>query len=129
MAAGALKAQEDKAAQAPRRADLAEEFGEHTITDLPSGEFECNIEGVENVRRYTEMMEGVRKVDIARGEVVNAARPRDYAFRENGERVELPAEYCDRVARRDGLHATPGRLVGPPRGGWPVFDADGKVVG
>jgi hypothetical protein len=101
---GAAQAAQKKAEASPRRDDFVSEFGADTVTDLPNGEWEVNLEGIDKVRRYTEMMEGVRKIDIERGAEVNSRIESEVMYDAQGRTVHVLSQSFTPVIRDvDGL--------------------------
>jgi hypothetical protein len=114
---GAAQAAQKKAEASPRRDDFVAEFGADTVKDLPNGEWEVNLEGIDKVRRYTEMMEGVRKIDIERGAEVNSRIESETMYDAQGRTVHAPVADAEEIAHKRDLHACRGMIFMTPQVG------------
>lgn len=98
------------------------------VQDHADGSYTCTFRDDADIRRAVAMEAGIDKIDVADGEATYADMPREAVhMRGTGERRVVPAHIVDQTKHKFG--ASPRATFGPPRGGWPEFGPDGKVVG
>lgn len=122
---GAAKAAEAKSNAAPTKDSLVKEFGAAGLKESPDGKWEYNVTGSENVQRASEMMAGVRRIDIERGAEVQAGIQSETLRDHRGRDTHVPLHLAERAAMKRGLHAKPfwGRAKTKT-----VYHADGTVT-
>lgn len=104
---GAAKAAEAKSNAAPTKDSLVKEFGAAGLKESPDGKWEYNVTGAENVRRASDMMSGVRRIDVERGAEVQAGMQSETLRDHRGRDVHVPVHLAERAAMKRGLHAKP----------------------
>ena len=122
---GAAKAAEAKSNAAPTKDSLVKEFGAAGLKESPDGKWEYNVTGAENVRRASDMMSGVRRIDVERGAEVQASMQSETLRDHRGRDTHVPVHLAERAAMKRGLHAKPfwGRAKTKT-----VYHADGSVT-
>ena len=122
---GAAKAAEAKSNAAPTKDSLVKEFGAAGLKESPDGKWEYNVTGSANVQRASEMLAGVRRIDIERGAEVQAGIQSGTLRDHRGRDTHVPLHLAERAAMKRGLHAKPfwGRAKTKT-----VYHADGTVT-
>ena len=107
-----------QAEAAPRAEDFAKEAGA-SITYNADGSWQGTVRGAENIRRAVHMQDGSRKVEIERGQKLDATRPKERLVDGEGRHINAPVHLAEQIARKRGLHASSGRgAVMSFTGGW-----------
>lgn len=122
---GAAKAREAKSNAAPTKDSLVSEFGREGLIEHADGKWEYNVQGAENVKRASDMMSGVRRIDIERGAEVQAGIQSETLRDHRGRDTHVPVHLAERAAMKRGLHAKPfwGRAKTKT-----VYHSDGTVT-
>lgn len=118
--AGALKDVQRQKAASPDAIDFVKE-AKAKVTFAPGGqEWEGVVTGRENIKRAVEMMNGSRKIEVERGQKLQASRPVEKLVNRYGVNVPVPEHLVDAAKRKAGLR-TAGRAGGTRTlmtGGW-----------
>lgn len=88
----------------PQRADFEREFGKDKVKDEKDGSWTLTLHERDDIRKAHQMQEGMRKLDIERGEQVKAKSDgrREKLVRRDGRVIELADELVDQ-AKHKGL--------------------------
>jgi len=122
---GAAKAAEAKSKAAPTKESLVSEFGREGLTEHENGKWEYNVQGAENVKRASDMMSGVRAIDIERGATVQAGIESETLRDHRGRDTHVPLHLAERAAMKRGLK--PKWHYGRAKSRT-VYNADGTVT-
>lgn len=95
------------------------------MVDHSDGSFTCTLTDRADIRKAHEMEAGIDRIDVERGAEVQASLERETVYM-NGEKREVAAQIVEQTKHKFG--SSPRATFGPPRGGWPTFGPDGKVV-
>lgn len=99
----ASKAAEAKSNAAPTKDSLVSEFGKQGLVEHEDGRWEYNVTGADNVKRASDMMAGVRKIDVERGAEVNAGIESETLIDHRGRDTHVPLHLAERAAMKRGL--------------------------
>lgn len=72
------------------------------MKDLPDGSWECTVNDPQDIKRAFQMQEGVRRIDVERGEQLSAKRQRDKerVVRKDGKVIEIDGDLIDHAKNR-----------------------------
>lgn len=106
-----------QAEAAPRAEDFANEVGAEVVYGK-DGTWTATVRGDENIRRAVKMQDASRKVEMERGEKLDASRPKEVLVDEYGRHKAVPVHLAEQVAKMHG--AKPKRYYGRPKERWVV---------
>ena len=113
----------------PSWGEIKSAFGEKAVTDKKINLDMNTREGRANRGKLLDMMVPAWRKEAHRGQEFSKNTEVTYLRDKQGRRKVAPVEMADRMARAQNLVPDSGLRFGPPRGGWPVFDKNGKVIG
>lgn len=61
------------------------------------------MRGIENIRRAVKMQDGTRKVEIERGQKLDALRPKERLVDGEGRFMDAPVHLAEQIAESKGL--------------------------
>ena len=93
-----------KAEKAPRAEDFAREAGA-TVEYGKDGTWTATVRGAENIRRAVHMQNGSRKVEIERGQKLDASRPKETLVAPDGRTMAAPVHLAEQIAKMHGAKA------------------------
>ena len=102
---------------APRAEDFAKEAGA-SVTYKPDGSWTATVRGADNIRRAVRMQDGARRIDVERGQKLDASRPKEVLVNEVGRLEPVAAHLAEQVAKKRGLR--PKTFWGRPKERWVV---------
>ena len=109
--------------------ELYSAFGEKAIVQKKVNLDPDTREGRRNRKNMVDLMTPVWRAEAEDGRIAQSKVVRERLFDDAGRAVEVAAPLAESIAKKSGLRATRRLSFGPPAGGWPVFDKNGKVVG
>ncbi len=124
-----LQASQKAAKAMPTWGEIKSAFGEEAVQTKKINLDSATREGRENRGKLLDMMLPAWAAEAHRGQVFGDKIEKEAVKDDRGRTYTFPKEVVDNVARQHGFHSSSGLHFGPPRGGWPVFDKDGKVIG
>lgn len=104
-----------KVEQSPSAEDFAKEAGA-TIRYEADGSWVATVRGEDNMRRASDMQDGVRKADAEMGEIVNAKRQKERLVDVEGRVFDAPVHLAEQIAKKRGMRAKPN--WGRPKMRW-----------
>lgn len=104
-----------QAAAAPKAEDFAKECGA-TVKHSPDGTWTAKVVGDENIRRAIRMQHGARKIEIERGQKLDASRPKETLVDGDGRTLAAPVHLAEQIANKRGMRAKPN--WGRPKMRW-----------
>ena len=90
-----------KADLSPEASDFAREAGA-TVTHNPDGSWEAVVTGAKNIRRAMDMQDGVRAVEIERGQRIRAGETTERVVDKHGRVQSFPQHIVAQVADKRG---------------------------
>ena len=123
-----LDASRSAAKAMPTWKDIGSAFGDQAVQDKKINLDPETREGRANRGKLLDMMLPAWAKEADRGMLFQSKMEKEYLYVNQGRKKVMPVEMAANHARANGLHATNKLSFGPPSGGWPVFDKDGKVV-
>ena len=109
--------------------EIGDAFGDEAVRNKKINLDMATREGRANRGKLLDMVTPAWRAEADRGNLFQSKIEKEYLYDDEGRKKVAPVEMAERMAKAQGLHATNKLSFGPPRGGWPVFDKDGKVVG
>ena len=104
-----------QAEASPSAEDFARESGA-SIAYKPDGSWVATVRGDENIRRAVHMQDGSRKVEIERGQKMDASRPKETLVDQHGRTMQAPVHLAEQIAKMHGAHAR--AFWGRPKHRW-----------
>lgn len=101
------------------------EFGKDGLVEHADGKWEYNVSGQQNWNKAHDMMAGVRRLDIERGNEVQASIENETLRDHRGRDTHVPAKYAEMAAMKRGLK--PKRHYGRSQSKT-VYHADGTIT-
>lgn len=117
----ALVEERRKADLSPQAEDFAAEAGA-TVTHNPDGSWEAVVTGAKNIRRAMDMQDGVRAVEIERGQRVRAGERNERIVDKAGRVHSFPEHIVAQVADKRGWK--PKAYYGRPSERYVVRDGE-----
>ena len=100
----AMKDVNRQAEAAPRAEDFARE-AKADVVYKPDGSWTATVRGEENIRRAVHMQNGSRKVEIERGQKMDASRPKETLVAPDGRTMAAPVHLAEQIAKMHGAKA------------------------
>ena len=104
-----------QAEAAPQAEDFAKEAGA-VVKHNPDGTWVATVRGIDNIRRAVRMQDGARKVEIERGQKLDARRPKETLVDGDGRTLVAPVHLAEQIAKKRGMRAKPN--WGRPSARW-----------
>lgn len=108
-----------QAAASPSAEDFAKEAGA-SVEYKGDGSWTATVRDPDKIRRAVRMMDGARKVEIERGQKLDATRPKERLVAGDGRTLNAPVHLAETIAKKRGLRPA-GRRGGSRitmTGGW-----------
>lgn len=124
-AAEAAAVHQRKTEASPQRADFEREFGKERVRDEKDGSWTLTLHERDDIKKAHQMQEGVRRLDIERGEQLRAKSDgsRERMYRPDGRVVEMEQEH---VGHAKAKLRSVGRNGGAPSLRFGLSDSYGK---
>ena len=120
----ALVEERRKVEQSPDASDFAREANAE-VTYNADGSWEARVTGAENIRRAMDMQDGIRKVEIERGERMRQSRPTETLVTASGRKMPVSEHLAEHIAKKRGWK--PKVSWGRPSERWKFLDDGTKV--
>lgn len=111
----AVKDVRRQAEAAPQAEDFAREAGAE-VKHNPDGTWVATVRGMDNIRRAVRMQDGARKIEIERGQKLDASRPKETLVDGDGRTLAAPVHLAEQIAKKRGMRARPN--WGRPKMRW-----------